>query len=449
MGRQQDKNMHLQEKEISKSLKFSFIEGIFASGMTGFIQDYLTPFLLILNATVKQVGMLNALPNFFASLIQLKSADFAEKLKSRRRIINGAVFLQALMLPPMVIIALFSLAKPYFFITTVVFFASFGALAVPAWASLMSDLVEEDKRGEYFGWRNRALGFIIVGATFLAGCVLYQMKKTNVFYGFAGIFSAAFICRIISWHFLRKMSEPQLEHKKEDSFTLFNFLAKTRESNFAKFVLFVSMMNFSINLSAPFISVLMLKNLSFSYLLYSILTITATLAIYAAISRWGRHADRVGNLKIIKFTARLIGIVPLLWIINRQPVFLIFVQIFAGFLWAGFSLCASNFIYDAVTPAKRTRCIAYFNVLNGLAIGAGALLGGVLIDKLPMLFGHKILTLFLISAVLRLLVGIFVPQKIKEVRPREKIKSNKLFFSMIGIKPLLGVERKTISYHQV
>jgi len=430
----------------NRSLKFSFSDGIFASGMVGFTQEYFTPFLLLLGAVAKHIGMLNALPNFFASLIQLKSADFTETLHSRKKIINIFVLFHALMLLPMAIMALSGRGKPAIFIAYVILFTSFGAIATPAWGSLMSDLVEEDKRGTYFGWRNRILGFITAGAAFIAGFILHTMKKLNIFYGFVIIFSFAFIFRMISWYFLTRMYEPPLVQRKEDYFTLIDFLARIRESNFAKFVLFVSMMNFSVNLASPFFAVLMLKDLHFSYMLYTIITITATLTVYIMISRWGRHADKVGNLKIIKFISPLIGVIPLLWVFNHNPAFLLFAQIFSGFLWAGFSLCTTNFIYDAVIPEKRTRCISYFNALNGLALCGGALLGGFLLQKLPLLFGYKILTLFLISSVLRIIVGIFMPMKLKEVRPVEKTKSNELFFSVIGIKPLLGIERKTIRY---
>jgi MFS family permease len=434
------------DNKKKKSLKFSFSDGIFASGMVGFTQEYLTPFLLLLGATAKHIGMLSALPNFFASLIQVKSADLTERLKSRKKTINIFVLLHALMLLPMAIMALSGGGKPVTFIVYVVLFTSFGALATPAWGSLMSDLVDEDKRGTYFGWRNRTLGFITVVAALIAGFILQKMKGVNIFYGFTLIFGLAFIFRMMSWHFLTRMYEPPLNHGKENQFTLFDFLARIKESNFAKFVLFVSMMNFSVNLAAPFFAVLMLKDLHFSYILYIIITITATLTVYIMISRWGRHADRIGNLKIIKFASPLIGVIPLLWIFNRNPAFLIFAQVFSGFLWAGFNLCTTNFIYDAVSPEKRTRCISYFNVLNGLALAGGALLGGFLLQRLPPLFGYKILTLFLISSTLRIMVGIFMPLKLREVRPVEEAKSNQLFFSMIGIKPLLGIERKTIRY---
>lgn len=436
--------IYSDNNQSKKSLKFSFLDGIFASGMFGLTQDFFTPFLLVLNASVRHVGALNALPNFVAAFVQIKSADFCEKLKSRRKIINLFVFLQAVMLLPIMALALSGRPKPVFFIILATLFVSFGAFAGPAWGSLMSDLVPENKRGEYFGWRNRILGIITVGVSFIAGFILHIMKKFNIFYGFAIIFGTAFICRIISWYFLTKMHEVPVNYNKENCFTLWDFLARIKESNFAKFVLFVSVMNFSINLCSPFFAVMMLRELSFGYFKYIIITITATLTVFIMISRWGRLADKVGNLKIIKFTAPLIGILPLFWIINRHPVFLFFVQIFAGFVWAGFNICASNFIYDAVSPAKRTRCIAYFNMFSGIALCFGALTGGFIVEKLPPIFNYKILTLFLISSVLRIASGLLLPSKLKEVRPVEKINNNQLFFSMLGIKPILGAERKTI-----
>ncbi len=429
--------MPTQKDNVQRNLRFSFIEGSFASAMAGFTQDYFAPFLLLLGASVKQIGALNALPNFFASLVQLKSADLVERIKSRRKIINNFVFLQALVLIPMAISAFLVKTHPFIFIALVVAFTSAGAFATPAWASLMSDLVPENKRGEYFGWRNRALGFVTVGASFLAGFILHFMKKINVFYGFLIIFSLASGFRIISWCFLRRMQEPVLIYRRQDQFTLAAFLRRIKESNFARFVLFVAAMNFSVNLASPFFAVLMLRDLKFSYFLYTAITVSAPLTIYFIIRRWGRHADKVGNLKVLRLTAPLIGIIPLFWVLNRSILFLFLAQVFSGFTWAGFNLCAANFIYDAVIPEKRTRCVSYFNVLNGLALSLGALCGGFLLDKLPALCGYQILTLFLISSFLRITAGLFIPLKLKEVRPVENVSGKQLFFSMVGIKPIL------------
>ena len=147
---------------------------------------------------------------------------------------------------------------------------------------------------------------------------------------------------------------------------------------------------------------------------------------------------------MLRVVAPLFGLIPLLWIVNQHPAYLICVEMLAGFLWAGFNLSSSNFIMDAVTPEKRTRCIAYFNVINGVALALGAFCGGHMITFLPELRGYKILTLFAISSVLRIVVGLIAPLKLKEVRPVEKISHQQLLFSMIGVKPIAGIERKTI-----
>ncbi|MBI4649799.1 MFS transporter [Candidatus Desantisbacteria bacterium] len=431
---------------INKTMKFSLLDGIFASSMVGFTQEYFTPFLLLLNATAAQIGILNAVPNLFASMIQLKTADIAEKVKSRKKIITFFVFLQALVLLFLGIIALNKGTNIFIIILFVAFYTSFGAFVTPVWGSLMSDLVSQDRRGEYFGWRNKVMGFVMVFASISAGLLLHFFKGINVFTGFGIIFISAFIFRLISWYFLSLMYEPKIQYHKDNYFDLFDFVSQIRSSNFAKFVLFVSMMNFSVNIVAPFFAVYLLKNLQFSYILYTVITATSTLTVYISMSRWGRHADKIGNIKIIKFCSRIICIIPALWIISPDPVFLILCQIVAGFVWAGFNLCTSNFIFDAVTPAKRIRCIAYFNVFNGLFLCAGAISGGFLLQKLPPVFGNRFFTLLLFSAILRFFAALLLTSKIKEVRNVEKIKSIHLFYSIIGIRPHLGIERKTIRF---
>lgn len=434
-----------QTEKIKKSLRYSFLDGIFSSGMLGFIQDYLTPVLLWLGGTAQHIAGLSALPNLFASLVQLCSAELVVFFKSRKRIVTFFVFLQAVMIVLLIIAVGFHMSAAVF-LMFVVLFTSCGAIAGPPWSSMMSDHVAEHERGAYFGWRSKVLGFIVMAMSFSAGLILHRMKGIDIKLGFLILFCFACLFRLISWFFLTKMYDPPLEHKKEDYFTLFDFLKRARESNFAKFVLFVSLMSFSVNIASPFFAVLMLKDLSFNYLQYTIVVIATPVTVYALISRWGRHADKVGNLRVIRFTSYFIGIIPLFWLFNQHPGYLILAQVFSGFAWAGFNLCATNFIYDAVTPSKRTRCIAYFNVLNGFALCAGALLGGYLLGRLPPLLGHKIFSLMVISSCLRIAVAAALPGRLKEVRKVERVRSNKLFFSMIGIKPMLGVERRPMRF---
>jgi MFS family permease len=152
---------------------------------------------------------------------------------------------------------------------------------------------------------------------------------------------------------------------------------------------------------------------------------------------WGRHADHVGNLKIVKLSSKFVALVPLLWLVSPSAIYLVGVQIFAGFFWAGFNLGVTNFMYDAVTPEKRTRCVAYFNMVNGAAIFSGAALGGYLAGVIPSFMGNRLLSLFILSGIFRLLAT-GISSFVKEVRKVKDISQLDLFYSIIGIRPGLG-----------
>jgi MFS family permease len=232
------------------------------------------------------------------------------------------------------------------------------------------------------------------------------------------------------------MYEPPFHSRDDAYFSIIDFLKRAKDSNFARFVILAACLNFSVYLASPFFSVFMLRDLKFSYIIYTVLMTTVTLASIFTISRWGKLSDRTGNARVIKVSAFCIATIPLWWLISHNPAYLLCVQIFSGSVWVGFNLCAVNFIYDAASPAKRTRCLAYYNVCNGLAICLGSLAGGILARNLPLLGGYRLLSLFVFSSMCRFTVA-FLMRGIKEVRPVEHMSNRQLLSSMVGLKPML------------
>ena len=410
----------LKIHEKKKSLFYSLWDGIFAGGMVGLTQDYFNPFLLVRGGCAQQAGYLGGFPNIFSALFQLFSPGLTDKLKSRKKLFMVFIFLQFIMLVVMWGISLKEQKTPLFFIFCVLLFTACGAIAQPAWASLMSDLVPVSKRGTYFGWRIRIVGFVTIGTSLLAGWITHSFEKINIYTGFSILFGGAFFFRLISWIFLSRMQDLPQEQKKEYYFSLIQFLSRLKHSNFAKFVLLSGSLHYAVFVASPFFSVFMIQDLHFSYLLYSIVMISSTAMVYISIPRWGRISDRVGNIRVIQTCIPFIAMIPLFWIVSQHPACLIFSQVYSGVLWAGYNLCALNFVYDAVTPGKRTRCIAYFNAFNSLGIGLGSLTGGALAKYLPLFLKYKLLGVFLISLILRALVVIFFCRIVREVRPVEK-----------------------------
>jgi MFS family permease len=434
--------MRLKKVNVRESLRSSFKDGIFAAFMAGVTDHYATPAALFLGATVQQIGLITALPNLLSSLSQFLSVRVIYWVGGRLKLLVRLVFSQASLILCIAMLPLLEIAhRVELLLIFLILAAVCGGLAGPAWGSLMSDYVPASKRGRYFGWRNRTVGAVTVGSIVASGLLLNFFQEISYGTGFLIIFSLAAAARYVSAYFISRMDEPP--HKKDPAsdFTFLMFLRRFRESNFLKFVVFSGCLTFATYLAAPFFAVFMLRDLQLSYLNYMALQVGSSLAALVALPLWGRHADLVGNVRVLRLSSFLASLIPMFWLLSRNPAYLMLVNLFAGFSWSGVTLSAGNFIYDAVTPQKRVRCIAYFNVINGLALFLGSSLGGFLASRLPPLFGHRLLGLFALSCSCRLFFYLLLSRSFREVRAAHEVSIQELFFSVVGIRPLVGPAR--------
>ncbi|MGH7198713.1 MAG: MFS transporter [Candidatus Omnitrophota bacterium] len=413
--------MKFQKGSIRKSLRFSILDGLFTAMMLGVSDNYLIPYGIALGATPSQIAFLASLPMLVATLLQVHSARVTQTIGSRTKLINVMVFFHALAWLPIILIPYLFRGEaaaplaPWALLLAAILFASFGAFSVPAWQSLMSDYIPVKKRGQYFGWRNRLQGILMVTVSIIAGLVLHHFGKTDIL-GFTLIFGFAMMCRFYAWACLTRMAEPFRHASHDVYFSFLDFLKQIRTSNFAKFVLYISLMSFAVNLSAALLPVFLLKDLEVSYASYMVIVTAASVAAFLSQSLWGKYGDLEGNLKTLKIATWGIAVIPVFWMFSHDIAYLFFVQLFAGACWGGFGLLVLNFIMEAVSPEKRIRCISYFNVMNSVATLLGAVAGGLLIGHLPPLFGYPYLSLFLLSGIARVLVVCFVARKVREVR---------------------------------
>ena len=425
----------------SKSLYYSFLDGIFASIMTGFTMNYVVPFGLVLGAKNFHVALLNALPQLFSSIAQLRTAEMVDKLKSRLKIITLFVFLHGISYLLIILLLFVSVeVRILWFIFLTTLSSVLTSIAAPAWWSLMSDTVDKDKYGEYFAWRGKILGFVSLVSSFIAGWFLGVIK--DKFTGFVILFFSAGISRLISGYFISKMEDIETKISSEKAFSYIEFIKRAKESNFVKYVFFVSLFNFAVFISAPFFSVYMLRELKMTYLEYTIVTLSAALSGLLFLPFWGKTADKIGNVKVIKVTGLLICILPILWIFSKNFFYLILINGFAGYIWAGFNLSTVNFIFDVASQETRTRCVGYFNFTNGMFIFLGTMLSGWLATHLPALVNEsKLLTLFLLSGILRTVIIFVFKDKFYEVKKVEYVETKDFLLTVLGVKPVLDFSK--------
>ncbi len=411
--------------------------------MLAVVEYYLVPYGLVLGATTQQIGFLVAVPHLLASISQLFAVRAVRCVGGRLDFLVRAASLQAAFLLPLALLAL----KPFpgqieALIVLTVLFRVLNSLIATAWGSLVSDYLPTDKRGTYFGWRSQVAGMASVAGMGLAGIVLFLMKKVFPALGFLLVFLSASLCRFVSASLLSKMVDLPLPPSPDQGISLRLFLRRFKESPLGRFILYVSGMLFVTFLAAPYFSVFMLRDLQFNYLNYVCVHLAAVVAGVVSYPIWGRHADLVGNARILKATGATIPLIPLLWLFSHSLLYLVFVEAFSGFVWGGFMLCATNFIYDSVHPEGRVKSLGTFNLMNGVAIFAGASLGGALTAHLPPFRGFSLLTLFALSGGFRLAVHLFLSGRFQEVRDTVKAVSRRqLFLSVVGIRPLTGLDR--------
>jgi MFS family permease len=309
----------------------------------------------------------------------------------------------------------------------------------------MGDLVPKEERGKYFGSRNKITGFFGFISVIFAGLILNKISNIDIFLGFAVLFVIAFLTRFLSLLFLRKQYDPPHTIKTEERIGFKNFSKNLRRSNFGLFSSYVSMLHLTTNVAGPFFAVYMLMDLQISYSQYAIITGAAAISTFLTMSYWGRVSDLLGNKKILEITGFLVALIPFLWLLNNRFLYLVMINLFSGFAWAGFNLSSSNFIFDSTSPKTRAESVSYFNLFKGLAVVIGASIGSLLVLYLPALpfTKYSLLTLFLISGVGRLLTSLYYLPKIHEVRITEYKPRN--LFRLITIGPIEGIIYEGIS----
>lgn len=425
---------------IRKSLKYSIFDGAFSASMIGFGESFFTAFALFLGANNIQVGLLNSLPQAIGSLLQLVSNRLIILFKSRKNLVSTAALLQGLIFIPIISVFFLGTFRVYNLILFLCLYWIFGMILSPAWNSWMGDLTDQKDRGAYFGKRGKITGLASFTTFIIAGIILKEAsgREFSQYIGFTVIFLLALFSRITSFIFLKKQYEPTYETAHEAEFSFSDFLKHARSSNYGLLVMYLSTMNFSVYLAAPFFTPYMLNDLRFDYLTFTIVTGTAIIIKMFTMSAWGNASDRFGPKTILSIAGFLMPLVPLLWLFSNNVLYLIIIQIYSGFIWAGFEISALNFIFDTTSSQKRATCIAYYNVINGFALLSGSVLGGLIV-RYNDVFWSSYLLVFIISFIMRFTASsIFIP-KIKEVRPIEVIPYPKLFLKVMSTMPTIGL----------
>lgn len=422
----------MSEDRRKRTLDAAIKEGVACSLMLGFGERNLPPLATFIRMPEAVFGALCSLSSLAGGIFQVVGANVVDAARRRKIFFVWGAVVQALSW--ILVAAAIFLQKPWNFMSLILSQILYvGALnfTIPPWSSVMGDTVAEDSRGRYFGKRNFWVGAGQLAAFTLAAVILDGLKPLGLLsWGFFCLFALSLAARMISVYYLTRMYEAPYHIQPSDRFTLADFVRRAPRANFGRFVFCCTMFIFGVSIAGPFFGYFMLKDLQWSYTEFMIATNVQMIASFVTQPLWGRLADARGNKFVLTLAMFGIGMIPLLWLPWHNKYYLFGVQIYDGLVWSAFQLSANNYIFDAVTPPKRARCTAYFNLFFAGGVFAGSLAGGLLIEALKGIsplagtgLSHPFEVLLMLSAVGRLGAAIAGVGMFREfrVRPRAPI----------------------------
>ncbi|MCC7083387.1 MAG: MFS transporter [Pirellulales bacterium] len=378
-------------------------EGFTYSLMVGLGEQYLAAFALAIGLGQVVAGLIASVPMLIGALLQLVSPLAIAKMKSYRRWVVLCAVAQAVGFVPLVIAAwagripaalLFLIAGAYW---------GTNMACGAAWNTWAATLVPLGERASFFSRRTRLtqggllVGFVAGGLTLQAGA---EYEKSLI--AFAFVFLAAAICRFISAAFLFSQNEPSPPDAAHRMVPPREMLRRFRTGSGGRLLIYFVLMQAAAQISGPYFTPFMLKQLHFSYATYMMVVAAALVAKMAALPTLGRMAHRFGARRLLIFGGCTVIPMPVLWLASDGAAWLSGAQLLSGIVWAAYELATLLLFLEQLRDGERTSVLTTFNLAHAAATVGGAALGGLLLGQLGKTH-TAYLTVFALSGIARLL----------------------------------------------
>jgi MFS family permease len=369
-----------------------------------------------------------------------------DRLRVRKPlIVAGAAAQAAAWLPLLLLPALFPSYGPWLLLAGAVLYFVAGHLTVPAWNSVMTEMVDADRRGRYFARRARVIAVTSFLALAAGGLVLHLAEAwRHPVWGFVIVFLATAVARAASALYLARLPECPVEQRRSDR-GLRDFLRSRRSLMFRRFLMFSGAFHVAAMMAGPFFVVYLLRDLQLTYLQYTVWLVGPIVGQCITLRQWGHIADMFGNKRVLAVTGLMIPLLPMLYLGTTNWMALVGVNLLSGVIWPGFSLSLGNYVFDVVQPAERAKGVAVYHTVNAAGAALGAMLGSWLARIAPsqvVVWGgtlglvSNLPVVFFLSGACRLLVALTLLGTFRERRRVVAISPRAFMAELPLIKPL-------------
>ncbi len=448
-------NDNISPQEMSKSLNLIMLSVVFGVIHFTIINGpSVTGYLRALGADDLVYSIIMALP-VLSGFVQIISSYFLENSSKRKKMfVIGGLFQRAPWLFVGAIAVFFPSSLNSHRIWSIIFLILISSLGGSfinvSFGSWMGSLMPVDIRGRFFSKRIMLGTVFTASASILTGLLLDAVPGYS---GYAVIFAIASVFGIMDIFCFIWVKEPRYE-KPPVRLSMKSLATEPfHNCNYLKFILFMTVWCFGVNIPMPFFMVFMIEDLKMSFFNITLYTqFAGSVTTILFISVWGKIVDQYGNKPVMKVSGLINAILPLFWFfVTPNTTFIILmVNLIGGISWPCFDMTAMNLSIWLAPEKKRSIFLAWYSVaISVFGIALAFIAGGALMQftgpilknaNIPFLLGQKLSNfhiLLFLSLFLRLISVIFLQNMFTE----SDSKSTSRIFSDIrkGIKAKIGI----------
>ena len=437
----------LSRDAVRRAMRLSVLDGALWALMVGFGEAYFLADAVRLGATRWEQGLVVSLPLFMGGLGAVLGVRLLASATHRKRIVLASTLSQVLLLGGLAVLHEADLVTPPLLILLSCLHQVAGQTAGLAWSSWMGDLVPAAVRGRYFGRRSR----VVYGATLLglvgSGLLLQVLEPGAAGdviagaggRGFAVILTVATLARLGSTLLLAFTPEPRFAGLAPPR-PVRRVLASPRGRVAWRLLGAAAGLQLVTYIAAPYFAPYMLGELRLSYAMFTAANVVLILLKILTLPAWGHAVDRYGARSVLLLAVLLVALVPLPWIWAQSFLVILVAQAMSGFAWSGHEIAYFTLLLEVTRKRSRPYVFAAQSVLNGGAQIVGTLIGAALL----VLLGRSFRTLFLVSAVARLALGLALPRLVPATRPGAGLPRGELLLRVMGVRPHGGMVHRPV-----
>ncbi len=343
--------------------KISIYHGMASTIALNFSNNFFPIFAItILGASNYQVGLISSLPPLLALLMTIPAAILLNRANAQKRLVAISVLLARFMFLLIVVVVYlpsFSL-QAWVFLGIIAFISVPNTVANVGWQTLISGMIEESRRGQFFSDRNRLLTMVGLVSTLLIGILMKDASESIIAYQV--LFALAFAFGLLEVLFLLKHEEAvqidsSLVKKKSMDWTIF------RNSNYVWFLAAALFFNFAWQMAWGLFNIYNVRIAGATIFWISMFSVGSMLMQFLTFPLWKKWADKYSNLRIFIWAAVGMATTPFLVVLSTNLYYLTLIQTTSGFFLSGTVLILFNLLLEKSPEPSRTYCITTYNVL--------------------------------------------------------------------------------------